>query len=243
MQLNVALKTRTKNKLTIMSIKPIPGVQSSPAPDSAPANSSTLVASAQLSAPHPSADTVTRSAAQTAPTSNKPTLTAREIELRHAVPKDMPLQAQLSGVVPPVLRADVDYLHIAAEAAIEAQQARASTDRMLNDYLSNALNPTPPGDPALEQQLWASIAFEFDHLQAQSDALAGLQSTNRHKLDHLQRAIANGPPEQTLLEHARQATEFDQKLGKKRDEVALSIACRDAVLETRLVKLGLLAQH
>ena len=113
---------------------------------------------------------------------------------------------------------------------------------MLNDYLSNALQQSPSAEPALEQQLWASIAFEFDHLQAQSDALAGLQSTNRRKLDHLQRAIANGPPEQALLEQARQAIAFDEKLGKKRDEVELSIACRDAVLEARLAKLGLLLQ-
>lgn len=222
-----------------MSIKPIPGLQSKPAPDSAaPATTSVAVASAPQTI---TADAPARPAVQ--PSTNKPTLTAREIELRHAIPKDASLQALLPGIVPPVLRADVDYLHIAAEASIEAQQARASTDRMLNDYLSTALKQCPAGEPALEQQLWASIAFEFDHLQAQSDALAGLQHTNRHKLDHLQRAIANGPPEQTLLEHARQAQEFDQKLAKKRDEIDLSIACRDAVLETRLVKLGLLTQH
>ena len=230
-----------------MSIKSIPGVQSPPVPDStAPATSAHAIAVAQSNADTAASGASAHVASQAAPTTARSTLTAREIELRHAMPKDTSLQSRLPGIVSPVVRADVDYLQIAAEAAIEAQQARAATDRMLNDYLSSALKQSSsaePAEPALEQQLWASIAFEFDHLQAQSDALAGLQSTNRHKLENLQRVIANGPPEQSLIEHARQALEFDEKLGKKRDEVELSMACRDAVLETRLVKLGLLSQE
>ena len=233
-----------------MSIKPIPGMQSPPAPDSAaPVTSVTASATAQSPTTQTThADALANSAAQNFanPTNPaiaaKPATTARAMELRHAVLKDAPLQALLPGVVTPVVRADIDYLHMAAVASIDAQQARESTDRLLNEYLSSALKQTPSNEPSLEQQLWASIAFEFDHLQAQSDALAGLQSTNRKKLDHLQRVIANGPPEQPLLEQARQTIAFDQKLDKKREEVALSIACRDAVLETRLTKLGLLVQ-
>ena len=227
-----------------MSIKPILGVQSKSVPDSAaPATSAGVSPLAQSSSPRTSHDdALAHTAAPTLPSPTKPGSTARAIELRQAVAKDAPLQALLAGAVPPVLRADIDYLQMAAIASIEAQHARESTDKMLNDYLSNALKQSPSDEPGLEQQLWASIAFEFDHLQAQSDALSGLLSTNRHKLDHLQRAIANGPPEQSLLEHARQAIAFEEKLGKKRDEVELSIACRDAVLESRLTKLGLLIQ-
>lgn len=233
-----------------MSIKSIPAVQSPTAPDSTALEISVPAAGfAQPVLAQAISDAAaaianpTYLASQTASTTARSTHTARAIELRHAIPKEAALQSRLPGIVTPVVRADIDYLQMAAEASIEAQQARAATDRMLDAYLSSALKKSPSTEPAIEQQLWASIAFEFDHLQAQSDALAGLQSTNRSKLDHLQRAIANGPPEQTLNEHVRQALEFDQKLGKKREEVELSIACRDAVLEARLVKLGLLREN
>jgi hypothetical protein len=228
-----------------MSIKSISGVQSSPVPDAiAPVSSAPAATPSQLPTSGPADFAVPPTAAgQVASMPGRAALTVREIELRHAIPKDTSLQSRLPGIVAPVVRADVDYLQMAAEASIDAQQARESTDRMLDTYVSSALKKSPLDEPALEQQLWASIAFEFDHLQAQSDALAGLQKTNRTKLDHLQRAISNGLPEPTLIEHLRQAQEFDQKLGKKRDEVDLSIACRDAVLEARLVKLGLLRQE
>ncbi len=231
-----------------MSIKNIPSLQPAPVPDRvAPETPAQAAAAAQSisgsAMPGASIQVASQAAAIPTATFTRSTQTAREIELRHAVPKDTSLQSRLPGIVAPVVRADIDYLQMAAEASIEAQQAREATDRMLDSYLSSALKTTSAAEPALEQQLWASIAFEFDHLQAQSDALAGLQSTNRSKLNHLQRAIANGPPEQTLIEHARQAVEFDQKLGKKREEVDLSMACRDAVLEERLVKLGLLRQQ
>lgn len=221
-----------------MSIKSVFGVQSPQVPDSiAPATSANAAAPAQLPTAGPADSGVP------VPLAGRAALTMREIELRHAIPQDTSLQSRLPGIVTPVVRADIDYLQMAAEASIEAQQARESTDRMLNDYLSNALKKSPSTEPTLEQQLWASIAFEFDHLQAQSDALAGLQKTNRSKIDYLQQAIAAGPPEPTVIEHARQAQEFDHKLGKKREEVDLSIACRDAVLEARLAKLGLLRQE
>lgn len=170
----------------------------------------------------------------------KPALTARAIELRQAVAKNTPLLASLPHVVAPVLRADVDYLHMAATAAQEAQQARKQTDQMLDDYLSASLNATSTAEPALELQLWASIAFEFDHLETQVTALAGMQAANRGKLDQLQNARPDGPPEPAVTEHLQQAVELDQKLEKKRNEVELAIGYRDAVLEARLTRLGLL---
>lgn len=232
-----------------MSIKSIPAAHSPPTPDATAATAGIALengAAAKVFAPSasslPASAAASQVAGQATSVTGRSAQTAREIELRHAIPKDAPLQSRLPGIVTPVVRADIDYLQMAAEASIEAQQAREATDHLLDAYSLNLLKASSPTEPTLEQQLWASIAFEFEHLQAHADALAGLQSTNRNKRDHLQRAIANGSAEQTLINHARQALEFDQKLGKKREEIDLSIACRDAVLEARLVKLGLLSQ-
>ena len=223
-----------------MSIKLIQGGRSQPTADPL----AVLPATADLSLAQPAHVQSTPAHASTNPppaAAAKPLLTARAVELRHAVSKNTPLLASVPHVVSPVTRADIDYLQMAATSADEARLARTHTDQLLHDYLSASLDTSRPAVPALEVQLWASIAFEFDHLQAQATALTGLQSVNRSKLDHLQSQVIEGPPAPTLAAHVQQAIALDQKLDIKRNEVELAIACRDAVLEERLTKLGLLS--
>ena len=223
-----------------MSIKPIQGGRSRPTSDP----SAVLHATADLSQaqsalvqPTPAQTSTNPSAAAAA----KPLLTAREIELRHAVSKNTPLLASVPHLVSPVTRADIDYLQMAATSADEARRARTHTDQLLDDYLSASLDTSRPAVPALEVQLWASIAFEFDHLQAQATALTAMQSVNRSKLDYSQRQMVEGPPAPALAAHVQQAMALDQKLDTKRNEIELAIACRDALLEERLTKLGLMS--
>lgn len=226
-----------------MSIKSIPGGRTQPVPApsdasnaAAPSAGMTNVSSNKAAIPANAAATNAASASSWA----RPAASARAIELRQAVSKNTPLLASLPHVVAPVLRADVDYLHMAATAAQEAHQARKQTDQMLDDYLSASLNATSTPEPTLELQLWTSIAFEFDHLDAHATALAGLQAANSHKLDRLHNATTDDPPEPTIAAHLQQAIDLDQKLEKKRNEVELAIEYRDAVLEARLTRLGLL---
>lgn len=233
-----------------MSIKLINGAratQGTPAvPTSAvnasPADAATDSTTAAAKSLPPSSATQGSPPATSKPTA-KATPTARAIELRQAVSKSTPLLASVPHVVPPAVRADIDYLQMAANAAQEAQQARRQTDHLLDEYLSRSLNATSSDEPALDVQLWASIAFEFEHLEAQVNALAGLQAVNRSKLDYLRQATSGDATEPNPVVPLQQAIDLDQQLEKKRTEVELAIACRDAVLEVRLTRLGLLPSH
>ena len=224
------------------------GTQAVPAPavNTSPTESATKSATESTTATAkslPPSSAMQGSPPATAKPTVKATPTARAIELRQAVSKSTPLLASVPHVVAPVVRADIDYLQMAANAAQEAQQARGHTDHLLDEYLSRSLNAPSPDEPALDVQLWASIAFEFEHLEAQVNALAGLQAVNRSKLDHLQQATSADAPESNPVVHLQQAIDFDQQLEKMRTEVELAIACRDAVLEVRLIRLGLLQPH